>query len=264
MIICSKQHKCHPCVPLYCKYHRKSHKPSWQIIHVYLFKAMPLLPQQRCLAVHACTVIQQTIVRWACVVLDQHIPDHVTLALLLMTQHVSLPHLLGSWHHFSMYFHVTSHWTTLKKQQTMTWTMLSPLDSGFPLVSENPATVFKAPSSMLVVTPAEIDDPMPEQPCTPLDPETVKDDTAPLKCPCMPHYLDLSSPTLLSSPSSFVICLTFCSCCHAGPLPLDWVSLLILPTTPTIVGPQDRMSTKFVTHVKLNAPYLQPLFGCTS
>ena len=186
------------------------------------------------------------------------------LVSLLTTRHISLPHLLGSQHHFSMYFHATSHWTTLKKQQTVTWMMLSPLDSGFPLVSENPATVFKAPSSTLVVAPAEIDNPMPEQPCTPLDPKMVKDDTALLKCPCTPHHLDLLSPALLSSPSSFVLYLTFHSYHHVGPLPLDQVSLLTSPTTPAIVGPQDHMSTKFITHVELNTLYLRPLFRCAS
>jgi len=56
-------------------------------------------------------------------------------------------------------------------------TMLSPLDSGYPSVSENLATVFEAPTSTPVVASVEIDDPTPELPRIPLDTETAKEDT---------------------------------------------------------------------------------------
>ena len=60
--------------------------------------------------------------------------------------------------------------------------MLSPLDSGYPSVSENPATVFEAPSTSVVAS-VEIDDPKPEPPSTPLDTETAKEDTPTLLDP---------------------------------------------------------------------------------
>jgi hypothetical protein len=62
-------------------------------------------------------------------------------------------------------------------------TMLSLLNSGYSSVSENSAPVFEAPSSTSVVASAEIDDPEPEIPNTPLDTETAKEDTSTLPDP---------------------------------------------------------------------------------
>ena len=62
-------------------------------------------------------------------------------------------------------------------------TMLSPLDSGYPSVSEIPSTVFEAPISTSVIASVEIGGPEPELPSTPLDVETAQEDTPTLLDP---------------------------------------------------------------------------------
>ena len=75
-------------------------------------------------------------------------------------------------------------------------TMLSPLDFGYPSVSENLATVFEAPSSTSVVASVEIDGATPELPRIPQDTETAKEDT--------PTSLDPTNatPSLVLEPGS--------------------------------------------------------------